>query len=319
MRPHHDIDFQRVLATLKDLDINYRLEGPSQSISRVCSLYLKEPRGLYFTVGSDPGVFATLRESVVVCRAEALGALHGNTAIVVEAEPQLVFYQLCQALFGQTVPTGIHPTAVIDPEARIGEDVSIGPYCVVGKSTIGAGSRLMSHVVVGDGCTIGERVRLEAHTCIGATGVAWVWDPEGRRVVMPLLGGVTIGDDCFLGTDVGVVRGMYNEDTTIGAGTMIAPGSKLGHGSWIGPESHLANNVTLAGWARVEDRCFLGSGCTLRPHVQVASGTIIGSGAVVVRDITEPNSTVAGVPAKPLANKVKSSGVPQRYIADQDN
>lgn len=315
MSPDHPIDLRKVLDVLERLGIEHRLEGGPREVRKVCSIFLKEPNGLYYHSGSDAAVFATLKDSVVICREEALGALHGNSAIVVKDDPQLVIYRICNALFATKPPSGIHPTAIVHPEARIGAEVSIGPYCVVGRSTIGDGSRLESHVVVGDGCTIGQRVILEPHTCIGATGVAWVWDEAGKRVIMPLLGGVTIGDDCFLGADVGVVRGMFNEDTTIEAGTMIAPGSKVGHGVRIGRICHLANNVTLAGWSQIGERCFLGSACAVRPHAKVAPGTIVGSGAVVTRDITEPDTTVAGVPAKRMADKEKSSGVPRRYTA----
>lgn len=303
----------RVLDVLRRQGIRHRLEGGMRSIHKVCSLFLKEPNGLYYHAGSSSEVFAGLKDSVVICRETALGELHGNSALVVEEDPQLVIYRICNALFGTKPHTGIHPTAIVHSEARIGEGVSIGPYSVVGRCTIGAGSHLASHVVVGDNCMIGARVILEPHTCIGATGIAWVWDDAGKRVIMPLLGGVTVGDDCFLAADVAIVRGMFNEDTTISDGTMIAPGSKVGHGVHIGKNCHLANNVTLAGWARIGERCFLGSACTVRPHAKVAAGTIVGSGAVVARDITEPDTTVAGVPAKPLPNKEKSSGVPKRF------
>jgi UDP-3-O-[3-hydroxymyristoyl] glucosamine N-acyltransferase len=313
MKPDHPIDLPKVLDALQRLGIPYRLEGGIRTIHKVCSLYLKEPNGLYYHAGTNADVFAGLTESVVICRQDALGDLHGNSAIVVESDPQLVTYKVCNALFGALPHTGIHPTAIIHPDAVIGEDVSIGPYSVIGRSTIGRGSHLAAHVVVGDGCTIGSRVIIEPHACIGATGIAWVWDEAGKRVVMPLLGGVSIGDDCFLATDVGVVRGMFNEDTTISEGTMIAPGSKVGHGVHIERICHLANNVTLAGWARIGERSFLGSGCTVRPHAKLAPGTIVGSGSVVTRDIIEPDCTVAGVPAKPLPNKEKSSGVPKRF------
>lgn len=318
MRPDHSISLPIVLDVLQRSGVEFRLVGGMRQIHKVCSLYLKENNGLYYYAGSDPAVFAGLSESVVICREEALGELHSNSAIIITEDAQLVMYRICNALFATQPSTGIHPTAVVHPGSIIGDQVSIGPYCVVGRSTIGAGSRLDSHVVVGDGCTIGERVVLEAHGCVGASGVSWVWDGQGERVVMPLLGGVTIGNDCFLGADVGVVRGMFNEDTTIGEGTMIAPGSKIGHGVRIERLCHLANNVTLAGWAHVGERCFLGSASTVRPHAKLAAGTIVGSGAVVTRDITEPNTTVAGVPAKRMADKEKSSGVPRRSVSGSE-
>jgi len=314
MRSANNVQFDQVLDTLKELGIAYRVVGAPPHITKLCSLLHKEPNGLYYFSGDDPAIFGKLASSVVLCGAAAGTPTGDNAALIVEGDVQQVFYRLCARLFGQGPVPGLHPTAVVHPEALIGKGMHIGAYCVVERCTIGEGSVLLPHVVVLEGCAIGERVRIEPHACIGATGVVWVWGPDGERVVLPQLGGVRIGNDVFLGADVSIVRGMLNEWTTIGAGTMIAPGSKIGHSVVIGAGAHLANNVSIAGSAHIGDRCFLGSGSSIRSHVRLASDTIVGAGAAVVADVLEPGITVAGVPATALQAKPSRKGVPRARV-----
>jgi UDP-3-O-[3-hydroxymyristoyl] glucosamine N-acyltransferase len=300
-----------VLEALRQLGIPHRLVGPARPVRKVCSLLHKEPQGLYYFTGNAPGPFNDLVDSVVICRSEVAGSTGTCSSIAVEEDPQLVFYRLCGLLFRTASAPGIHPTAIVHPDAEIGERVSIGPYAVIGRSRIGDDSVIHAHVVVMDGCEIGKRVVIEAHSCIGATGVAWIWDDRGERVILPQLGGVTIGDEVFLGTDVTVVRGMINEATTIEQGCMIAHGTKIGHSVRMGPHCHVANNVSIAGSAQVGARSFLGAGCSLRPHAILAEGTIVGVGAAVIKNVTKPGTIQAGVPAKEMPAKEKPSGMPK--------
>lgn len=312
MKQLNRIDLDGVLAALRALGVMHRYVGPRLIVTRVCSLLHREPGGLYYFTGDAPGPFGTLSGSVVICNERALGDLAGNAAIVVEGDPQQVFYRLCAKLFDTRPAPGIHPTAIIHPEAEIGQEVHIGPYAVIGRSTIGAGTVIHAHVVIMDGCTIGARVVIEPNSCIGGTGVAWIWGDDGERIVLPQLGGVVVEDDVFLATDVTVVRGMLNEDTRIGRGTRIAHGSKIGHSAVLGADCHLANNVSIAGSAVIGDRCFFGSACVVRPHAKVAAGTRVGVGAAVVKDITTPDTTVAGVPAREIETKPRQAGIPRQ-------
>lgn len=311
MSGRNSVDLATVVEALEKLGIGFEMIGPPRTITKVGSLLHKEPAALYYYTGDDPELIATLQDSVLMCRAEVARSTANCSSIAVQGDPQLAFYRLCAHLFTEHPRPGIHPTAIIHEEARIAPDVHIGAYAVIGRSTIGAGSIIHAHVVVLEGCTIGERVVIEPHCCIGASGAVWVWGDDDTRVVLPQLGGVSIGDDSFLSADVAVVRGSLNEDTTIGKGCMIAPGSKLGHSVVLEERVHLANNVSIAGSARIGARSFLGSGSSVRSHARLAPDTIVGVGAAVVRDVLEPGTTVAGVPAVEMKAKEQPKGVPR--------
>ncbi len=302
-----------VLNALGQLGITFELIGPMRPVQKVCSLLNKEPGGLYYYTSKEGNVIDSLEDSVMICDRSVARATDSCSCIAVEEDPQNVFYRLCGKLFDTRPERGVHPTAIIHPDAEIGRDVHVGPYAVIGRARIGAGSEIHAHVVVKDGSTIGERVVIESNSCIGATGVAWIWSAEGERIILPQLGGVMVGDEVFLGTDVTIVRGMINESTSIGRGCMIAHGSKIGHSVRMGVDCHVANNVSIAGSAIIGDRCFLGAGCSIRPHATLAERTIVGVGAAVIKDNLEPGATLAGVPAKVLPSKEKPSGMPRPH------
>ncbi len=311
MNTLNELTLEGALSGLKKLGIVFELVGPDRTINKVCSLLHKEPGGLYYYAGQDKEVIDSLKDSVILCDRSIARATSTCSSIAVDEDPQVVFYRLCGLLFDTRPQAGIHPTAIIHPEAEIAADVHVGPYAVIGRARIGAGSVIHAHVVVMDGCVIGARVIIEPHCCIGATGAVWVWGEKHERLVLPQVGGVVIGDDVFLSADVSVVRGLLNENTTISRGCMIAPGSKLGHSVLLEEDVHLANNVSIAGSARIGARSFLGSGCSIRSHAKLAPDTIVGLGAAVVRDVTNQGMTVAGVPAIEMSPKAGRKGVPR--------
>ncbi len=308
----NSLDWDAVINALERLGIAYRIGGPAQPIAKACSLLHQEPRGLYYYSGEPPGPFAALSESAVICADRDWGELNGNTAILVQGDAQLAFYKLCGALFSTKPEPGIHPTAIIHPEAEIGREVHIGPYAVVGRARIGDCTVLHAHVVVMDGCIIGRRVVVDPGCHLGVTGAVWVWDETGReRIMLPQTGSVRIEDDVFLAAGCAVVRGLFNEATVIGRGTVMAPGCKVGHSVRIGEHCHFANNVSLAGSAVIGDRSFLGSGASVRSGARLAAGTTVGAGAAVINDVREPGLTVVGVPAREIASGEAKKGVPR--------
>jgi UDP-3-O-[3-hydroxymyristoyl] glucosamine N-acyltransferase len=276
---------------------------------RFCSYFAQENHGIYFWEDkAHPPAFAD--EDIVVFTSVNWPDI--KAACIIEVtHPQATYYRVMQHFFAaDNKKSGVHPTAIVSPNARIGHGVYIGPYCVIEDCEIGDDSYLDAHVVVKDRSIIGQRVRIESHSTIGATGVAWVWH-QGQRIIQPQIGSARVGDDCFLGTDITIVRGSINEQTSLGRGCVLAHGTKIGHGSRVGDEVHFANNVSIAGNCLIGARAFLGSACVLRPRIRLAAGVTVGAGAVVTRNFDESGSVVSGVPAKKMADKDQYSGVPR--------
>lgn len=303
---------QEILETLDRIGIAYSISGdPAKNAYAFKSLRAPEPGGIFYLEG-DAHPAGRVDHSLFLAQ-QPIDAPTVGTIIV--DHPKVVFYRLMREYFDtRDQDRGVHPTAIVSRDAVIHPDAWVGPYCVIGDADIGARSRLHSHVTVFDDVTIEQDVVIEPNSAIGATGVAWAWDPTTRtRVVQPQIGGVRIGASCFIGSDVSVVRGSVNEVTTIGAGTVVAHGTKFGHGCRVGQNSHFANNISLGGNVDLGARCFLGSGSVVRPSVTLADDTIVGAGAVVTKDYDEVGLLLVGVPARPQRRRHSHlSGVPRQ-------
>lgn len=315
MNNNDSFSLDEILACLSTMGIAHAVTGNGVGRYTFKSLRRIEERGIFYLSRPAAG-HASLRNSIVLCSDPDYGG--SNNVTIQVADPQLAFYRLMEALIQvNRPPAGIHPTAVVDGASEISPEAYIGPYCVLEKCVVKAGARLHSHVTVMAGSVIEEHVVIEPHSTIGATGVAWVWDPaNGCRVIQPQVGTTVIGAGTFLGSDVTVVRGSVNETTTVGAGCVIAHGSKIGHGTQIGEACHFANNVSIAGNVTLGARCFLGSGAVVRPQVRLAADTVVGAGGVVIKHCDEPGRVLMGVPAKPIKDvSEKMTGVPRSFGA----
>ena len=203
----------------------------------------------------------------------------------------------------------IHPTALVHPDARLGADVSIGPYSIIGE-----------HVEIGAGTRIGPHVVMTGHPRLG----------EGNRVFQFCSLGEEPQDKKYAGEPTRLEIGDYNvirEFCTFNVGTAQDSGvTRLGDHNWIMAYVHLAhdcqvgnhtifaNNATLAGHVQVGDYAILGGFTGVHQFCRVGAHVITGIASVVRQDIP-PFLTVAGNPLAPFG--INSEGLKRRgYSAE---
>jgi UDP-3-O-[3-hydroxymyristoyl] glucosamine N-acyltransferase len=229
---------------------------------------------------------------------------------------------------------GIHPSAVVDPKAEIGEDSWIGPFAVIGPGTrIGAKARIMAHVTIGSavilgadallhpGVRVGARVsigdRFTAHpnACIGVDGFSFVTPEPGSVESARATGTVTegalnlslrrinslaavhIGDDVEIGAGTAIDRGTV-ADTSIGSGSKIDNLVQVGHNVRIGRNCLICGQTGIAGSVRIGDRVVLGGKSGVSDQMRVGDDAIIAAGSLVATNVP-PRSVMMGVPALP--------------------
>ncbi|MFZ2873491.1 MAG: UDP-3-O-(3-hydroxymyristoyl)glucosamine N-acyltransferase [Phycisphaerales bacterium] len=215
------------------------------------------------------------------------------------------------------VPTGVHPTAVIDPSARVHQNASIGPLCVIGAgAAVHEGARLEAQVFVGAGASIGMRTLIRpnvsimhacviGHDCIlhsgvviGGDGFGFHPSPDGRGLVkVPHIGNVVIGDHVEVGACSCIDRAKFGS-TTVGDGTKIDNLVQVGHGCRIGRCCVLCGQVGLAGSVVLGDGVIMGGQSGVADSTEIGAGARVGGGAGVTGNI-EPGATVMGMPAGP--------------------
>lgn len=277
----------------------------------IASLFMPIENGFYFFLGAE--VPDSIANSLLLLRkGNYLELKNNNEAIYIDGSPQEVYYKLLSSKFKSQSNGLISKTAIIHPEAKIGKNVQIDHYAVVGNVFIEDNVIIRSHCYIHDNSVLGENVTIENHSIIGAQGVAWIWnEQETEKIIQPQLGGVEIHSNASLGANTIVVRGSLSENSIIGKNTLFAPGCRIGHGTIIGDYVHFANNVITGGNTKIGDYSFIGSSAVFRPKVNLHKNTIVGTGAVVIKNTTQEGKTLIGVPAVEKETKEHPSGMPK--------
>ncbi|MDC0303433.1 hypothetical protein OAL15_00325 [Flavobacteriales bacterium] len=266
-----------------------------------------------YYVGENEEDVKHLENCILICN-QSFNPDLNNVKLLKSENPQLEFYKLSKKYkkdYLQEDKLVYVDGYYLHEDAVIGDNVTFGKGCVVGKCTIGNNVKIHPNVIIYAETKIMSDVVIEANTVIGAEGIMWVWNNQ-ERVYLNQLGGVIIEKHCRIGSNVTIVRGSANENTIIGEGTCMAHGTLVGHGCVIGNNNHFANNVSLGGGVRTYNDCFFSSGVVLSAGCNIQAVILVGSGGVLNGNVKKPGVYV-GVPAKwikPYNGKL--SGVPQR-------
>ena len=156
----------------------------------------------------------------------------------------------------------IHPTALVDPGATLGDDVDVGPYAILGAVvTVGAGSRIGPHVVITGRTSIGARNRIFQFASVGEI-------PQDRGA------------------------------TTIGNGNWFLAYTHVAHDCIVGNFTTFSNNAQIAGHVTIGDWVVLGAYAGVHQFCRIGAHAMLAAGAIVLQDVP-PYVTAAGYPAKP--------------------
>lgn len=174
----------------------------------------------------------------------------------------------------------IHPTALVSPEARLADDVEIGPFTIVGpRVEIGPGCRIGAHAILENRVVLGERSTVGHGSILGAAPQDLSFDP-GRDT------GVHIGAGNTIREYVTVHRATREGGaTTIGNDCFLMNGIHVGHDCVLGDGVIMANNVLLAGHVRIDDRAFLGGGSVFHQFMRVGTLAMVRGGCRFSKNI----------------------------------
>ena len=238
---------------------------------------------------------------------EALAS--GKPSCIVVDDPYLYFARLTRLwkhMHQQSSGPRIHPTAVIDAEARVADDAVIGPLCVVERGAqVGPGTVLKSRVTLSEGCSIGARCLVHSGVVIGADGFGFALH-QGQWEKIEQLGAVRIGDDVEIGANTCIDRGAL-DDTVIENGVKLDNLIQIGHNVHIGAHTAMAGCVGVAGSARIGAHCTVGGGAVVLGHLTLADHVHISAASVVTRSILQPGQYTGMFPLDSNANWEKNA------------
>ena len=217
---------------------------------------------------------------------------------------------------------GVHPSAVVDPSAKLGKDVHVGPFTVIEKGAeIGDGAVIEAQVFIGEGCKVGAKTRiypqvtLREGTIVGADciihcGVRLGGDGygfnNGRREdgsvfieKIPQLGIVEIGDGVEIGSNTTIDRARIGR-TYIGPMTKIDNLVQIGHNVKVKGYSGLIAQSGIAGSTEIGYGCLIWAQAGVSGHIKIADGVQVGPQAGVPQSLDGSVRYVIGTPAEPM-------------------
>jgi len=185
----------------------------------------------------------------------------------------------------------IHPTALIDKKARIAGDVEIGPYSIIGPDvTIGAGTRILSHVVIEGNTELGERNLITHHACIGT--------PSQDKKSQGVSSFLKIGNDNMIREYVTINLGSGEKTkTVVGDRNLFMIGAHVGHDCVLGNDITIANNCALGGHVTLEDNVVMGGISAAHQFTRIGKFAMVGGKTRIVMDVM-PFSLCNGNPPK---------------------
>lgn len=279
----------------------------------------------------------------------------GLSAALVASRPRAALAAItAQFRHPVDVAPGIHPSAVLDLSARIGEGAAIGAFAFIGAGAqIGSGAVIANHasigtdavlgpgallhagVRIGARCIVGARFIAQQNAVVGADGFSFEPAARGIResagVPGPVeaagaqdaylrihsLAAVEIGDDVEIGSGTCIDRGTI-APTRIGSGTKIDNQVQIGHNVQVGRTCLICAQVGIAGSTVVGDRVVMGGKVGVPDHVRIGSDVMIAAGSLLAGNIPD-RSVYMGIPAIPRMEALRQMATLRRLprIAEQ--
>ena len=258
-----------------------------------------------------------------------------NRAFIKVSNADLAMSQVLE-LFAPPMPVfvvNIHPTAVVDASATIGNHTKIGAGVYIGsnviigenviiypnvtildESTIGNHTTIWSGTVIRERCHIGSHCIIHPNATIGADGFGFRPDPERGLVKIPQIGNVIIGNGVEIGANSCVDRGKFSS-TIVGDGCKIDNLVQIGHNSKLGKFCIMAGNSGLAGSVTLGNGVIIGGSASIKDHTVIGDGAIVGAGSGVTGDIPA-GKTMLGYPAVEARDALKQWAILKRLVRD---
>lgn len=265
----------------------------------------------------------------------------GLRAAIIPSRPRHAMSGLTKLLDqGQGFPSGIHPSAIIDPTAEIGENASIGPLTVIAAGArIGAGSvigpqcfigwnawigdnaMLREQVSVGARATIGANFRAQPGVRIGGDGFSFVTEDKSaieavRETLgdqldteaqswtrIHSLGAVSIGDDCDFGACATIDNGTIR-DTVVGTGCKFDNFVQIGHNAVIGNDCLICGHSAVSGSTRLGNNVVLGGMTGVSDNITIGDRVITGGGTKVLSSVPA-GRVMLGYPATKMDKQIE--------------
>jgi len=253
-------------------------------------------------------------------------SLLDNKPGIIHHNPQLAIAKI----LGEFTPklqytSGVNETAYVDSKAKIGKNVTIGPFSVIEagviigdhsnigshtvidqKTSIGKNCKIFSNIHIYHGTNIGDNAIIHSGTVIGSDGFGFVTDQDINHKI-PQNGYVIIGNDVEIGANCAIDRGTIG-DTIIEDQCKLDNHVHLAHNVRLGKGCLLTAAVTIAGSVEVGEFCIFAGHVGVAPHVKIGARSVLAAKTGVSKSLTG-GKVYAGMPAREIREQHKREAV----------
>lgn len=221
--------------------------------------------------------------------------------IIRSNESRRLFFDIIDYLLEPINPDSkIGVNTVIGKDVVIERNVTIGNNCSIeGDISISEGCIIGDNVVIKNKCRIGKNSEIQPGCVIGIDGFGYSEDTNRCKKMIRHHGGVTIGENVFIGAHTNIARGTI-DNTIIEDGVVIAPSTHIGHNNHIGKNSVIICSQ-LYGSVKTGENVYI-TASTIRNQTIVEKNSMVGMGSVVTKNIGE-NQVVVGMPSKKIRDR----------------
>jgi UDP-3-O-[3-hydroxymyristoyl] glucosamine N-acyltransferase len=254
---------------------------------------------------------------------------------LISDNPSETFEILIQLFLGHrsslTGFSGVHPSAVIHPTAKIGQNVAIGPltvidanviiednthigaHVVIGPSvTVGTSCVIHAHVTIREGCVVGHRVIIQPGVVIGSCGFGYSTDAKGIHTKQQQLGIVILEDDVEIGANTTIDRARFKA-TRIGRGTKVDNLVQIGHNTELGMHNIIVSQTGIAGSVKTGRNVVMGGQTGTVGHIEIAGGAMFAARSGIKKSIRNPGK-YGGNPAVSLDEHNREQVILRRLL-----
>ena len=227
-----------------------------------------------------------------------------------------LFANILEKDYSPAPEPGIHPSAIVDPTAKIGAGTYIGPRCIIGEkakigervilqanvyvgrhAVVGNGCRFHVNTVFQDHCVAGTNVVLQSGCVIGSDGYGFITE-AGHHSKIPQIGNVVLEDEVEVGANSTIDRARFHE-TRIGQGTKIDNLVQIGHNVTIGKNGLIVALVGIGGSTKLGDNVILAGQSGVAGHLKIGDGVQVAAKTGVTSSL-DAGAKVRGTPALPF-------------------
>ena len=292
-----------ILRFLREAGFAFEFQGDeSTPLDRFSSLnhYRK---GAFTWVGRKENIPAELdlREVTLAITAEDVAGDFANC--IRTPEPRKAFFSTVEHFYSEKEEErpAVGQFTYISPRVKLGKDVRIGHNCTLdGDITVGDGTVIWNNVTIINRVHIGKNCDIHSGVVIGHDGFGYTEDAEHKKTMIKHFGGVTLGDEVYIGENVCISRGAI-DDTVLEDRVKIDALGHIAHNCWFERDAAMAVPCSVSGSVHIGKNGYL-AGNIIRNQCTVGDNAFVGLGAVVVKDVPA-GETVVGNPAKPFRKK----------------